>query len=78
MTNRTTDIVALKKLMVEKGLDKICDLSGVSGVSRNTLSLVLKGKAQPSAEVMNKLITTLEISPKDAGEIFFSTNLRTA
>lgn len=71
MSKRATDIVALKKIMVEKELDKISELARISGVNRTTLGNVLRGKAQPSAEVMNKLIDTLAIPPNKAGEIFF-------
>ena len=75
MSSRLTDTVALKKAMIEKGVERISDLSKASGVCRNTLSGVLRGNAQPSADVMGRLITTLEIQPAQAGEIFFSVNL---
>jgi len=78
MRNRGTDTIALKKVAVERGLDKISDLAKASGINRNTLSGVLKGDVQPSAEVMSKLIETLDISPSQAGVIFFSNNLRSA
>lgn len=78
MNKRVTDVVALKKIMVEKRLDKICDLSRVAGVSRVTLGNILSGKTQPSAEVMNKLIVALNIAPEQAGQIFFKDNLLTA
>ncbi|MBH1941681.1 helix-turn-helix transcriptional regulator [Mobilitalea sibirica] len=71
-----TDIIALKKLMVEKEIATISDLSKLSGINRNTLSSVLNGDAQPSAEVMDKLVSTLDIEPEIAGCIFFSLNLR--
>lgn len=73
MNKRTTDIVALKKIMVERNLEKINDLSKVSGISRSTLSNILNGKSQPSAEVMNKLVDALEIPLEKAGEIFLNT-----
>lgn len=75
MNKRATDTVALKKIMVERELDRINALSEASGVSRTTLGNILSAKAQPSAEVMNKLIDALKIPPAKAGEIFFSSIL---
>ena len=71
-----TDIITLKKIMVEKGLDKINELSDASGVDRNTLSKIIRGEAQPSSTVMDKLIKTLELEPEVAGRIFFAEILR--
>lgn len=71
-----TDTIALKKLMVEKNLDKIIDLSEASGVDRNTLAKVVNGDAQPSSQVMDKLVATLSMDPETAGRIFFKLNLR--
>lgn len=71
-----TDTIALKKIMIEKGYDKIVDLSRKSGIDRTTLGRVLKGKSQPTTDVMYKLVDTLEIPPETAGIIFFSPNLR--
>lgn len=58
--------------MVDKGLEKIKDLSEIAGISRNTLSAVLQGKHQPSADVMYKLAKALGMSPLNIGEIFFN------
>lgn len=74
----TTDIIALKKIAVDRRLDKISDLSKASGVNRNTLSMILSGKSQPSSDVMYKLITALQIPPEEAGHIFFSRDLHIA
>lgn len=71
-----TDTIELKKLMVEKGLDKIIDLSSASGVDRNTLSKVIGGEIQPSSTVMDKLAKALDMEPERAGNIFFNHNLR--
>lgn len=70
------DVVELKKIMVEKGLDKIIDLSNASTVDRNTLSKVLSGEVKPSTSVIEKLMSTLEIPPENAGHIFFKMDLR--
>lgn len=71
-----TDIIELKKLMVEKGLDKIVDLSSVSGIDRNTLARVVGGEMQPSSLVMDRLVSALDIEPEKAGKIFFMPDLR--
>ena len=70
------DIVELKKIMVEKKLEKIIDLSSASTVDRNTLSKVLNGDVKPSTTVIEKLMATLQIPPERAGAIFFGMNLR--
>lgn len=75
-TTYSVDVVELKKIMVEKGLDKIIDLSKASGVDRNTLSKILNKEAKPSTAVIEKLMTALCVSPEKAGSIFFNKNLR--
>ncbi|MBD5459128.1 MAG: helix-turn-helix transcriptional regulator [Lachnospiraceae bacterium] len=72
----TVDIIELKKIMVEKKLDKIIDLSLASKIDRNTLSKILNGDAKPSTTVIEKLMYTLQIPPEKAGTIFFNINLR--
>lgn len=67
----TTDSISLKKIMVDRRLDKISDLSAETGVDRNTLAKVVNGKIQPSAPVMDKLVFALKIDARDAGKIFF-------
>ena len=68
---RKTDVIELKKLMVERGLERISDLARVSGVSRNVISKIVNGKAQPSADVMYKLAEALHMEPAQAGRVFF-------
>lgn len=70
------DTIALKKLMVEQGLERITDLSKASSVDRNTLSKVLNGNVKPSTTVIEKLMVALNISSDLAGKIFFKQNLR--
>lgn len=70
------DVIALKKIMVEKKLDKIIDLAKASSVDRNTLSKILNKEMKPSTVVIEKLMTALQITPEDAGIIFFNQNLR--
>lgn len=73
-----TDTVALKKLMIDNGFDRITDLAKASKIDRTTLGKVLSGKIQPTTDVMYKLVATLCISPNQAGSIFFKADLRTA
>lgn len=75
MIRRKTNIIALKKIMIENGFNTIVSLSEQSGIDRNTLGKILNGEQQPSAEAMEKLIRTLNIEPKMAGEIFFMKDL---
>lgn len=76
MVRRKTDVIALKKLMVENGFNTVTSLATTSGIDRNTLGKILSGEHQPSAEVMEKLIQALKIETKKAGEIFFKIDLR--
>ena len=78
MVQRRTDVIALKKLMVENGFNTVISLAAASGIDRNTLGRILNGEHQPSAEVMEKLIQSLNIEPQKAGEIFFKLNLPVA
>lgn len=71
-----TDVVALKKVMIDKEIETIKELSIISGINRNTLSNVLSGGSQPTALVMHRLVSALEIKPEEAGSIFFSHDLR--
>lgn len=71
-----TDVKELKKLMVEKNVDTITELSARTGVGRDTLSKVLSGKINPSFEVMAKIASSLDMSSEKAGEIFFAKDLR--
>lgn len=73
-----TDVIALRKKMIDQNISTITALSEVTGINRNTLSSVMKGKIQPSAEVMRKLVSILQIPPEEAGKIFFSQDLRIA
>lgn len=76
MNRYAVDIIALKKIMVEKNLDKISALSKEAKINRNTLGSILNGKSMPTANIMYKLVETLDINPETAGSIFFNKNLR--
>jgi len=69
------DLIKLKKLMIENDLEKISKLSVKSGIDRNTLSKVLKGKIRPTSSVMDKLAKALNIPTQDIGPIFFCKDL---
>lgn len=73
---RKTDTIELKKAMIEKGFNTNISLATASGVNRDTLGKVLNGQIQPSYDVMNRLITALELSENEAGRIFFAPYLR--
>lgn len=74
--NYKTDTVALRKLMIDNGIITITELADRSGVSRNTVSGVLSGELQPSADVMFKIASALCMEPQVAGSVFFAINLR--
>lgn len=74
----SVDTVELKKAMAEKEINNIEEFSQKSGVGRDTLSGVVKGKIRPSTAVMDKIATTLELEPERAGRIFFVHSLRIA
>ena len=76
MCNFKTDVIELKKIMVEKNIETITQLSEISGVGRDTLSKILSGKTQPSTGVMTKIVFALDMEPDMAGKIFFAPNLR--
>ena len=69
---RRTNTTELRKLMAEKGIITVLELSEITGINRRTLGKVLRGEIQPSADVMYKLAEGLEISPEIAGKIFFA------
>lgn len=75
MAQRQTNVIVLRKIMIDRGFKTISSLSEKANINRNTLGKVLNGECQPSADVMDKLIYALNIEPKDAGEIFFGSDL---
>lgn len=70
-----TDVSELKKLMIDKDIDTINELSERTGINRNTLGAIFNGKEQPSAQVMKKLIAVFGLDSNKAGEIFFKNKL---
>jgi DNA-binding phage protein len=78
MQTVSVNVIELKKMMLDKGFERITDLSEATGINRNTLGKVLSGNAQPSSRTMIELKSILEMTSKQAGEIFFNSNLRNA
>lgn len=73
-----TDTNAIKKIMIDKGINTISELSEKANIHRNTLGKILKGKIQPSSDVMYKLVECLNMTPDQAGMIFFGSGLHIA
>lgn len=76
MVTYSVDTVAIKKIMLEQGIETIGELAERAELDRNTTSAVVNSRKRPSSAVMEKLMTALNINPKDAGAIFFVPNLR--
>ena len=76
MIQYKTDIKELQKIMIDRDIKTIAELSDKSGVNRNALSGMFNERLQPTAETMRKLVSCLEIEPAKAGEIFFTPDLR--
>lgn len=70
-----TDTIAIRKIMAERNIRTILELSQRSGIGRNTLAKVLNGEIQPSSDTMEKLVFALDIPPERAGTIFFNQSL---
>lgn len=71
----SVDVKELKKIMIDREVRSIAELSEVTGVNRNTLSDVLNEKSYPSADVMVRIVDGLEIESSNAGRIFFAKKL---
>lgn len=71
-----TDTKELRKSMIDCGINSIVELSKACGVNRNSLNSILNGKTQPAVETMQKLMVALNLTPENAGKIFFANNLR--
>ncbi|MDR3259131.1 MAG: helix-turn-helix transcriptional regulator [Fusobacteriaceae bacterium] len=74
-TEYRTDIKELKKVLIEKDLLTLQKLAEISKIHISVLSDVLNGKRQPTSIVIDKLVLTLDLSPEQAGRIFFSIKL---
>ena len=72
------DTIAFEKLLVDRGIRTNIELAERCGIDRNTAGKIRKGEELPSAPVMYKLATGLEMTSEQAGGIFFKPHLRTA
>ena len=70
--NKKTDALALEKIMLEQGFSTIESLSIKTDINCEMLNQIMQGEIQPSTEIMDKLIETLNIPLMEAGSIFFS------
>lgn len=73
--NFVVDTNTIRKKMIDQNIKNITELSQKSGINRNTLAEVLNSKSKPSSHVMEALIITLNLSPDEAGQIFFAREL---
>ena len=73
---KAADVIALKRLMTEKGFRSVGLLADMSGIGRTALGKILDGKMQPSTDTMFKLMDALGIPESEAGQIFFASDLR--
>lgn len=76
MRHYRTDTIALRKLMIDAGFNTISELAKASKIDRTPLGKIINGKAQPSADQMDKLVMALNMNPITAGSVFFAENLR--
>ena len=72
---RIVDTAKLRYYMDKAGCKSVTDLEKASGVNRNTLAGVLNGKVLPSSDVMDRIITGINIPVEEAGGIFFAEKL---
>jgi transcriptional regulator with XRE-family HTH domain len=54
----------------------ISSLAKATDINRDTISNILNGKTAPSYPVMNAIFFELELTPKEAVNIFFTNDLR--
>lgn len=69
------DIQLLKSKMAYHNYN-ISSLADEIGVSRDTISNLLKGENKPSYPVINAIYFTLKLTPEEGAAIFFNNNLR--
>jgi len=72
----TINIKELKKKMIDLDISTVQKLSEHTNIGRNTLSCILNQKKYPTINVINKLISGLNLTPEEASNIFFNPNLR--
>lgn len=72
---RIVDTAKLRYYMECAGCKNAAMLSKASGVNRMTIQGMLNGSVLPSSEVMDRVITSLNIPVDEAGGIFFADKL---
>jgi hypothetical protein len=75
-THLKTNTIKLKKLLEERNLKTISEISIKSGIKGEVVKKILDGSIQPSSCEMTQLLFVLKIESKKAGSIFFDDNLR--
>ncbi len=68
---RQIDTKELRKSMIDQGFDTDRDAAKAAGISENSLRRVLKRGEQPSAAIMYAIADVLDLSPEEAGRVFF-------
>lgn len=71
----TVDRKELRLAMFAKGFNSMASLSKATKISNNTLSKLSNGKYRPSAQIIDRIATALELSGDDIGRIFFKSEL---
>lgn len=72
----TTDIEKLEMYFLKSGDRKNSEIEKRTGIDRNTISSIRKGKIRPSTANMTIFVSAYNIPSDIAGSIFFKPNLR--
>lgn len=72
----TTDIEKLEMYFLRSGDRKNSEIEKRTGIDRNTISSIRKGKTRPSSANMTIFVSAYNIPSNVAGDIFFKQNLR--
>jgi transcriptional regulator with XRE-family HTH domain len=69
------DLIALRKLMIDNGINTQQELAVKSGISVKTVNGIMTGKITPSVSVMYKIADCLGLDPETSGRTFFASKL---
>ena len=67
----TMDHIAFEKLLAERKIRTNVELAERCNIDRNTAGKIRKGEELPSSNVMYKIAEGLEMTPLEAGGVFF-------
>ena len=67
----TVDTVELRKAMIDKGFNTIQQMADACGLSRDTMSDIVKGRVRPGALAIYAIAAVLDLEPEALGRIFF-------